>query len=364
MAISTTENIDMVYNHTQDTDQFSDIQIPQDKEQDVLNLPEEEIEDSDDVKEDIEEFRIKDVIISTDLDSDDSMQMYLHEIIQVPLLHVEEERHLGQLIARGKQEQQRAEHLHIQPRALLMGQAQRAKQHLIEANLRLVISIARTYLGQGLSMQDLVQEGNTGLIAATDKFDVTRGYRFSTYATWAIRQAIRRAIANHARIIRLPVHMIEFKNRMKKTEYLLMQELGREPTKEELAKRLEVDIDKIHETMRVSPDTISLELPIGEEAEHSLGELVEDEALPGPVEIVSQKLLKQQIKDMLQSLSERERLVISLRYGLGDNQSHTLEEVGKELHVTRERVRQIEAQTMRKLRFLSLSEGLQAYLEE
>ncbi|WP_165423084.1 sigma-70 family RNA polymerase sigma factor [Ktedonosporobacter rubrisoli] len=293
---------------------------------------------------------------------EDSMTMYLHEIGRIPLLRAEEERRLAHIIERGKQEQERARLLHIQPDQHIIEQAQQAKGHFIEANLRLVVSVAKKYMGRGLSLQDLIQEGNTGLMSALEKFDVNKGYRFSTFATWSIRQAIGRAIANHARTIRLPVHLVEFANRMHKVQQQLLQALGHEPSPEEIAERLQTSPEKVREVLKVSPQTLSLEMPVGEDNDHSLGDLVEDDGLQTPVDIVSRDLLKKQIDEVLQYLTERERLIISMRYGLSDGRSHTLEEIGKELHVSRERARQIETKAIHKLRYLGQRTSLQDYL--
>lgn len=292
----------------------------------------------------------------------DSVDVYLHEIARVPLLSAEEERHLARLIDKGRQEQQRAERLHSEPDPIIMQQAQEARRAFVEANLRLVVSIAKGYQGRGLSLQDLIQEGNAGLLAAVDKFDGTRGYRFSTYATWTIRQAIGRAVANQARLIRLPVYLVDRTNQMRKAQQLLTQELGREPTAEEVARYLQIDPEKVHEMQQVSPEPLSLERPVGEEDDQSLADMIEDSSLEDPEDMVGRTLLKRQITELLGHLNERERMIIGLRYALTDNRGYSLEEIGSRLNLTRERVRQIETKAMQKLRLLSQEQGLHEYI--
>jgi RNA polymerase primary sigma factor len=274
---------------------------------------------------------------------DDAVRLYLREIGKIPLLTPEEELDLAK---RTKEEQD-----------------PEAKKKLIDANLRLVVSIAKKYIGRGLSFLDLIQEGNLGLMRAVEKFDYRKGYKFSTYATWWIRQAITRAIADQARTIRIPVHMIETINRLVKNSRQLLQELGREPTIEEIAERMGVTTEKIEEIIRTAQEPISLETPIGEEEDSRLGDLLEDTTTVAPADTASQHLLAEDIQEILEGLSPREREIIILRFGLGGERAHTLEEVGKHFNVTRERIRQIEAKALRKLRHPSRAKKLREYLE-
>jgi RNA polymerase primary sigma factor len=299
-------------------------------------------------------------IVVADLESslDDPVRMYLREIGRVPLLTAEEEVRLAQLMERGKAEAARPV-----PNRRIIEEGEEAQRRLTEANLRLVVSVAKKYVGRGMSLLDLIQEGNIGLIRAVEKFDYTKGYKFSTYATWWIRQAITRAIADQARTIRIPVHMVETINRLIRISRRLLQDLGREPTSEEIAEQMEISPEKVREIIKVSQEPVSLETPIGEEEDSHLGDFIEDHTALAPADAASHQLLKEQVEDVLASLTERERKVLQLRFGLDDGRSRTLEEVGKEFHVTRERIRQIEAKALRKLRHPSRSRKLKDYLD-
>jgi RNA polymerase primary sigma factor len=243
-----------------------------------------------------------------------------------------------------------------------LSEGERAQSHLTEANLRLVVSVAKKYVGRGMTMSDLIQEGNLGLIRAVEKFQYHKGFKFSTYATWWIRQAITRAIADQARTIRIPVHMVETINRLMRTSRRLHQELGREPTSEEIARDMEIAPEKVREILKISQEPISIWTPVGEEDDSNLGDFIEDEKALAPADAASQQMLQQQLEDVLESLSERERQVLRLRFGIEDGRSRTLEEVGREFEVTRERIRQIEAKALRKLRHPSRSKKLRDYL--
>ena len=273
---------------------------------------------------------------------DDPVKVYLKEIGRVPLLTPEEEIDLAVRISKGDEA---------------------AKKRLSEANLRLVVSIAKRYLGRGMQFLDLIQEGNLGLIKAVEKFDYTKGFKFSTYATWWIRQAITRAIADQARTIRIPVHMVETINKVKKVNSQLLHENGHEPTNEQIAEKLEMPVEKVREIMRVAQEPVSLETPIGEEEDSHLGDFIPDDDAPAPAEAASLVLLKEQINQVLSTLTEREEKVLRLRFGLEDGRSRTLEEVGQQFNVTRERIRQIEAKALRKLRHPNRSNKVRDYLD-
>ena len=273
---------------------------------------------------------------------DDPVKIYLKEIGRVPLLSAEEEIELAQRMSQGDSY---------------------AKKRLSEANLRLVVSIAKKYVGRGMQFLDLIQEGNLGLIKAVEKFDYTKGFKFSTYATWWIRQAITRAIADQARTIRIPVHMVETITKVKKVSSQLLHENGHDPTAEEIALKLEMPVERVREIMRIAQDPVSLETPIGEEEDSHLGDFIPDDDAPAPAEAASLILLKEQLNDVLATLTDREAKVLKLRFGLEDGRSRTLEEVGKEFHVTRERIRQIEAKALRNLRHPSRSRKLKDYLD-
>ena len=270
------------------------------------------------------------------------VHMYLKEIGKVPLLTQEEENELSRRVKEGDAE---------------------AARRLAEANLRLVVSIAKHYAGRGMLLSDLIQEGNLGLMKAVDKFDYQKGYRFSTYATWWIRQAITRAIADQGRTIRIPVHMVETVNRLRKTSRILTQELGREPTPDELAQKLQMPKEQVTEILRIMVEPVSLETPVGDEEDTHLGDFMPDLAFPPPSEEASYRVMRAQLLEVLSTLTERERKVLELRFGLEDGEVHTLEEVGEEFHVTRERIRQIESKALRKLRHPSRSRKLRDYLD-
>ena len=279
--------------------------------------------------------------------SDDPVRLYLKEIGKYPLLTTEEEIALAKQIAEGTPEEQAA-----------------AKKKLSEANLRLVVSIAKRYVGRGMQFLDLIQEGNLGLIKAAEKFDYTKGYKFSTYATWWGRQAITRAIADQARTIRIPVHMVETINKLIRVNRQLAQELGRDPTPAEIAKEMGISESKVREIIKIAQEPVSLETPIGEEEDSHLGDFIEDENAPAPAEVASNAMMREQLQEVLHTLTPREEKVIRLRFGLEDGQAHTLEEVGKEFNVTRERIRQIEAKALRKIRHPGRSKKLRDYYTE
>ena len=283
-------------------------------------------------------------------DVEDSLRVYLREMGRTPLLKGNEEIRLAQMIARGKQESEQAELLEVAPDDRIIEQGKEAQRRLIEANLRLVVSIAKNYRGRGLTLLDLIQEGNSGLMLATEKFDYTKGYKFSTYATWWIRQAISRAIANQGRTIRLPVHLVETINRTMRVSARLFQELGREPSVEEIAEHMGTDVEHVQHILKASQQPISLETPIGEDGDNALGDFVEDQIAPSPTEVTTHHQLKERIDEALRTLNDRERYLIQLRFGLLDGRSRTLAEVGQELRLSRERARQIESRALQKLR--------------
>ena len=300
-----------------------------DDEEDIILEPEDEIEEID--------FSIPEGI-----SIEDPVRMYLKEIGKVPLLNADDEIELARRMKYGDGE---------------------AKKRLAEANLRLVVSIAKRYVGRGMMFLDLIQEGNLGLIKAVEKFDYTKGFKFSTYATWWIRQAITRAIADQARTIRIPVHMVETINKLIRVQRQLLQELGREPSPEEVAKEMNIPVERVREIQKISQEPVSLETPIGEEEDSHLGDFIQDDNVPVPAEAAAFTLLKEQLIDVLGTLTDREQKVLRLRFGLDDGRARTLEEVGKEFNVTRERIRQIEAKALRKLRHPSRSRKLKDYLE-
>ena len=293
--------------------------------------------------ENVEEIKLEDMDVSNieGVSVDDPVRMYLREIGKIPLLSYEEEAELAQRILKGDEE---------------------AKQKLAESNLRLVVSIAKKYVGRGMLFLDLIQEGNMGLIKAVEKFDYNKGFKFSTYATWWIRQAITRAIADQARTIRIPVHMVETINKLIRTSRQLLQQNGREPTPEEIAKEMEISVEKVMEIQKIAQDPVSLETPIGEEDDSHLGDFIQDEDSPAPQDSAAHTLLREQLEEVMDTLTPREAMVLKLRFGLEDGKARTLEEVGKQFDVTRERIRQIEAKALRKLRHPSRSKKLRDYM--
>ena len=308
----------------------------------ILNDDFEDEPDIDDLKE-VENLKLDEITETSyeGISVDDPVRMYLREIGKIPLLSYDKELELAKRILEGDEE---------------------AKQELAEANLRLVVSIAKKYVGRGMLFLDLIQEGNMGLIKAVEKFDYTKGFKFSTYATWWIRQAITRAIADQARTIRIPVHMVETINRLIRTSRHLLQQLGREPTPEEIAKEMDMSVEKVMEIQKIAQDPVSLETPIGEEDDSHLGDFIQDEDSPAPQDAASYTLLREQLEEVMKTLTPREAKVLRLRFGLDDGKARTLEEVGKEFDVTRERIRQIEAKALRKLRHPSRSKKLRDYM--
>ena len=308
---------------------------------DILKDDFDEEPDFEDLEE-VEEIKLEDIdVVIEGVSVDDPVRMYLREIGKIPLLTYEQELTLAQQILDGDED---------------------ARQKLAESNLRLVVSIAKKYVGRGMLFLDLIQEGNMGLIKAVEKFDYTKGYKFSTYATWWIRQAITRAIADQARTIRIPVHMVETINKLIRTSRHLLQKLGREPSPEEIAKEMEIPVEKVLEIQKIAQDPVSLETPIGEEDDSHLGDFIQDEDSPAPQDSVAYTLLREQLEEVMNTLTPREAKVLKLRFGLEDGKARTLEEVGKEFMVTRERIRQIEAKALRKLRHPSRSKKLKDYM--
>ena len=308
-------------------------------------LRDDDLEEEPDIEdlEEVEDIKIEDInTMSFDgINIDDPVRMYLREIGKIPLLTFEEELDLARQVLEGSEE---------------------AKQKLAESNLRLVVSIAKKYVGRGMLFLDLIQEGNMGLIKAVEKFDYKKGFKFSTYATWWIRQAITRAIADQARTIRIPVHMVETINKLIRTSRHLLQQLGREPSPEEIAQELEISVEKVMEIQKIAQDPVSLETPIGEEDDSHLGDFIQDEDSPAPQDSAAYTLLKEQLEEVMNTLTPREAKVLKLRFGLEDGRARTLEEVGREFEVTRERIRQIEAKALRKLRHPSRSKKLRDYM--
>jgi len=329
-----TEKIELIYEYLEQNG-VDILTIPQDDDDDA------DIADLADIEDDID----IDAEMTSALEGvsiEDPVRMYLKEIGKVPLLSAEEEIELAQRMEEGDEA---------------------AKKKLAEANLRLVVSIAKRYVGRGMLFLDLIQEGNLGLIKAVEKFDYHKGYKFSTYATWWIRQAITRAIADQARTIRIPVHMVETINKLIRVSRQLLQELGREPSPEEIAEEMNMPVDRVREILKISQEPVSLETPIGEEEDSHLGDFIQDENVPVPAEAAAFTLLKEQLVEVLGTLTEREQKVLCLRFGLEDGKARTLEEVGKEFNVTRERIRQIEAKALRKLRHPSRSRKLKDFLD-
>ena len=319
------------------SDMSEDIDISADDK--LLLLDDDDIDLSEEEEIDMENI---DLSVPEGVSIEDPVRMYLKEIGKVPLLSAEEEISLAQRMEEGDEE---------------------AKKRLAEANLRLVVSIAKRYVGRGMLFLDLIQEGNLGLIKAVEKFDYRKGYKFSTYATWWIRQAITRAIADQARTIRIPVHMVETINKLIRVSRQLLQELGREPTPEEIAEEMHMSVERVRGILRISQGAVSLETPIGEEEDSHLGDFIQDDNVPVPADAAAFTMLKEQLEEVLGTLTEREQKVLRLRFGLDDGRARTLEEVGKEFNVTRERIRQIEAKALRKLRHPSRSRKLKDYLD-
>nr|WP_297575167.1 RNA polymerase sigma factor RpoD [uncultured Peptostreptococcus sp.] len=318
----------------------ADIDLKEPDDLDIQSIDEEKEEEKEETSK--ESSEPVEIAVPKGISIDDPVRMYLKEIGKIPLLKPHEEVDYAKMMAEGDEF---------------------AKQKLVEANLRLVVSIAKRYVGRGMLFLDLIQEGNLGLIKAVEKFDYKKGYKFSTYATWWIRQAITRAIADQARTIRIPVHMVETINKLIRVSRQLLQQLGRDPKPEEIAKEMNMTEEKVREIMKIAQDPVSLETPIGEEEDSHLGDFIPDEDAPAPAEAAAYSLLKEQIEDVLNTLNDREQKVLKLRFGLEDGRARTLEEVGKEFDVTRERIRQIEAKALRKLRHPSRSKKLRDFLD-
>ena len=349
---------------------------------DVLRMMEDDGDDDIilDEEDEVEVEKI-DLSVPDGISVEDPVRMYLKEIGKVALLSAEEEIELAQKMEAGNVADEKIQILkgrientedesekerireEMKPLQLTSSQGADAKKRLAEANLRLVVSIAKRYVGRGMLFLDLIQEGNLGLIKAVEKFDYRKGYKFSTYATWWIRQAITRAIADQARTIRIPVHMVETINKLIRVSRQLLQELGREPSPEEIAEEMKMSVDRVREILKISQEPVSLETPIGEEEDSHLGDFIKDDNVPVPADAAAFTLLKEQLEEVLGTLTEREQKVLTLRFGLEDGRARTLEEVGKEFNVTRERIRQIEAKALRKLRHPSRSRKLKDYLE-
>ena len=349
---------------------------------DVLKISNDDDVDDDIILDDEDEVEVEkiDLSVPEGVSVEDPVRMYLKEIGKVPLLSADEEIELAQNMEDGAvaiekinvlkgrldgaSEEEKAEiKEEIKTLQRDVDKGADAKKRLAEANLRLVVSIAKRYVGRGMLFLDLIQEGNLGLIKAVEKFDYKKGYKFSTYATWWIRQAITRAIADQARTIRIPVHMVETINRLIRVSRQLLQELGREPSPEEIAKEMNMPVERVREILKISQEPVSLETPIGEEEDSHLGDFIKDDNVPVPADAAAFTLLKEQLEEVLGTLTEREQKVLTLRFGLEDGRARTLEEVGKEFNVTRERIRQIEAKALRKLRHPSRSRKLKDYLE-
>ena len=350
---------------------------------DVLRISDGDDEDDDIILDDEDEVEVEkiDLSVPEGVSVEDPVRMYLKEIGKVPLLSADEEIELAQKMEAGSVavekipllkerlaetgDEQEKEEIQAEIKALQLDvdRGSDAKKRLAEANLRLVVSIAKRYVGRGMLFLDLIQEGNLGLIKAVEKFDYRKGYKFSTYATWWIRQAITRAIADQARTIRIPVHMVETINKLIRVSRQLLQELGREPTPEEIAEEMKMPMERVREILKISQEPVSLETPIGEEEDSHLGDFIKDDNVPVPADAAAFTLLKEQLEEVLGTLTEREQKVLTLRFGLEDGRARTLEEVGKEFNVTRERFRQIEAKALRKLRHPSRSRKLKDYLE-
>ena len=350
---------------------------------DVLRIIDGDDEDDDIILDDEDEVEVEkiDLSVPEGVSVEDPVRMYLKEIGKVPLLSADEEIELAQKMEAGSVavekipllkerlaetgNEQEKEEIQAEIKALQLDvdRGSDAKKRLAEANLRLVVSIAKRYVGRGMLFLDLIQEGNLGLIKAVEKFDYRKGYKFSTYATWWIRQAITRAIADQARTIRIPVHMVETINKLIRVSRQLLQELGREPTPEEIAEEMKMPVERVREILKISQEPVSLETPIGEEEDSHLGDFIKDDNVPVPADAATFTLLKEQLEEVLGTLTEREQKVLTLRFGLEDGRARTLEEVGKEFNVTRERIRQIEAKALRKLRHPSRSRKLKDYLE-